>query len=541
MRVHSINLHTQNKFIKDYRDKNDKIMQHFDYNPFESDVFQKRFEDLKHKNINRNQLADVLHTINEKWNAPESTIENIERLRATNSLVVIAGQQAGLLTGPMYTINKAISVIHLARQQEERLQVPVIPVFWIAGEDHDFDEINHIFLSDTSKMKKYTLLQREIEKKAVSNIAIDDVQANKWLDKLFVELNETLYTKELYDTLKTFLNESETYVDFFAKLIYWLFNDEGLVLVDSNHSQLRHIESSYFENLIDNQSKTTHAINCSYEEIIKQGYSLSIDVGARDANLFYQNGSERVLLVRDDHDNWVGKNNEVNFSTEEILSIARNKPELLSNNVMTRPLMQEMLFPSLAFIGGPGEISYWSVLKKAFHANNMKMPPVVPRLSFTFMERHVEKLLNKYHIDSEHAINKGVLDVKNKWLEDKYSPPVNQLTNQLKKTIDEAHQPLRELAGSIQSDLGDLANKNLDYLYREVDFLEKRIVKTIEEKYALEINEFNLLQLTLHPNDGLQERVWNPLTWMNKHGRHFIKQLSDQNCSYEQEHFLVYL
>lgn len=541
MRIHSINLQKQNKLIKDYRNQNETIMQYFDYNPFEPDVFQKRSRDLKYKNVNREQLADVLHTINAEWNAPASTIETIERLRDTNSSVVIGGQQAGLLTGPMYTINKIISIIHLARQQEKQLQVPVIPVFWIAGEDHDFDEINHIFLTNTSKMKKYTLLQRVIEKKAVSNIAIDNVQANAWLNKLFVELNETIYTKDLYDKLRTFLNESKTYVDFFAQIIFHLFDEEGLVLVDSNHSEVRRLESSYFIDLIDNQSKTTHAINSSFEEISKAGYPLSVDVDASDANLFYQNGSERVLLVRDHNDDWVGKNKEVKFTTEEIVSIAKNEPELLSNNVMTRPLMQEMLFPTLAFIGGSGEISYWSILKEAFHANNMKMPPLVPRLSFTFLERHTEKLLTKYDISPEHAVNNGVMDVKNKWLEEKYDPPVEQLAIKLKQTIDEAHQPLRELAKSIQSDLGDLANKNLDYLIRDIEFLEKRISKTLEEKYALEINEFNQLQLSLKPNDGLQERVWNPLPWINKYGTHFIKQLSDQSCSYEQEHFLIYL
>lgn len=467
MHVQSINLQTHNKLIHDYRNENETLMQYFDYNPFESKVFQKRVEDLNHKQINREQLADVLHKINTTWNAPDSTIENVERLRGENSLVVIAGQQAGLLTGPMYTVNKIISVVHLARQQEEKLQVPVIPLFWIAGEDHDFDEINHIFLADTPKMKKYTLLQRVLDKKAVSNIVIDDVQANEWLDRLFMELNETIHTKELYSTIKTFLSESDTFVDFFAKLIFWFFHEEGVVLVDSNHSQIRQLESDYFVNLIDNQPKTSDAIKNSFEEIVKQGYSLSIEVETNDANLFYQNGSERVLLVRDENDNWIGKKNEVKFTSEELRGIARNEPELLSNNVMTRPLMQEMLFPTLAFIGGPGEIGYWSVLKNAFHAHKMKMPPVVPRLSFTFMERHVEKLLSKYQIESEHAINYGVIGVKDKWLEDKQDPPVNQLADQLKQTIHKAHLPLRELAGSIQSDLGDLANKNLDYLIRK--------------------------------------------------------------------------
>lgn len=541
MRIHSINIQTQNKLIQDYRNETETLMQHFDYNPFDLNVFQKRLKDLQRKNVNREQLADVLHSLNTKWNAPSSTFANIERLRDADSVVVIAGQQAGLLTGPMYTINKIISIIHLARKQEEKLQVPVVPVFWIAGEDHDFDEINHIFLQDGSKMKKYKLMQHIMEKKAVSNIAIDEVQANKWIDTLFAELDETAYTKELYETVKTYLINSVTYVDFFAQIIFRLFDKEGLVLVDSNESQMRKLESSYFVNLIENQSKTTKAINTSFGEITKLGYSLSIDVNENDANIFYQNGNERVLLICNDDGHWVGKNNEVMFTSEEIVSIAKNEPELLSNNVMTRPLMQEMVFPSLAFIGGPGEIGYWSVLKEAFHVNNLQMPPVIPRLSFTFLERHVEKLLNKHQISIEYAVNNGVLDIKKDWLAAKSDPPIEQLASHLKQTIDEAHKPMRELAKYIRSDIGDLANKNLDYLLRDITYLEKRMVKSIEEKYEMEVTEFDKLQLALQPHDGLQERVWNPLPWINKYGIHFIKQVSEESCSYENEHFIVYL
>ena len=541
MRIQSIPIQTQNKLIQDYRNKNEKIMQHFDYNPFETDVFQKRLKDLQDKNVNREQLTNILHSVNTNWNAPSSTFANIERLKADDSVVVIGGQQAGLLTGPMYTINKVVSIIHLARQQEEQLQVPVIPVFWIAGEDHDFAEINHIFLKEKSKMKKYKLLQQTLEKQAVSNIAIDENKAYQWMETLFGELNETNHTKDLYETIRTYLDNSKTYVDFFAQIIFRLFENEGLVLIDSNDSQVRQLESSYFVNLIENQLETTDAISDSFEKITELGYSLSIDADKNDANIFYQNGYERVLLVRDDVGDWVGKNNEVRLTNDEILSVAKNEPTLLSNNVMTRPLMQEMVFPSLAFIGGPGEVGYWSVLKEAFHVNNLKMPPIIPRLSFTIMERHIEKYLIKYQISADHAVNNGVMDVKKEWLAAKSDPSVEQLASQLKQTVDEAHKPLRGLAQSIRSDIGDLANKNLDYLIRDIEFLEKRISKTLEEKYDQEVNEFNQLELALHPNGGLQERTWNPLPWVNQYGTDFIKQLANQSCSYEKEHFLVYL
>src|SRR5690625_2971933 len=251
MRIDPIQLTNLNKLINDYRNNNNNIMQYFDYSPFHD--YEKRVNDLQNRLFKREQLTDVLFTMNKSWDAPQTTFDNIEKLKNNNSVVVICGQQAGLLTGPLYTINKIISIIQFARQKEKSLKVPVIPVFWIAGEDHDFDEINHVFLLEDSKMTEYRLLQNVFGKYPISDIVIDDSKAHKWLQNVIEQLKETEYTKDLYQAIKTCLKESNTYVDFFARLIYHLFDKEGLVLMDSDHRKLRQIESEYFVNLIENQ------------------------------------------------------------------------------------------------------------------------------------------------------------------------------------------------------------------------------------------------------------------------------------------------
>lgn len=143
---------SQNKLISDYRLGKQEIMDFFDYIP--SGDLETRVKELRERTFQRESLQEVLHKLNKAWDAPNSTLHNINRFSNKDSVVVIAGQQAGLLTGPMYTINKVISILQLAKQQEEELNIPVIPVFWIAGEDHDFDEINHIFMQEKSRLKK---------------------------------------------------------------------------------------------------------------------------------------------------------------------------------------------------------------------------------------------------------------------------------------------------------------------------------------------------------------------------------------------------
>jgi len=539
MQIDPIKIEAQSKLLKDYRNNCEDIMDFFDYLPNEN--YEKRFHDLQDRSFDREQLTDVLHTINKAWNAPESTFESIDRLKGADSVVVIGGQQAGLLTGPMYTINKVISIIQLARTQQEKLGVPVIPVFWIAGEDHDFDEINHIYLPELQKMKKYKLDNRMLEKRSLSDMPIDKVALNNWLDRLFVQMEETIHTKKLYETIHQLMDVSHTYVDFFAQIIFRLFKDEGIVLIDSGHERVRKLEAEHFQNMIKAQPGISEGVYIALADLNKKGYTVSLDAELKDGHLFYHKNKERILLTRDLSGKWFGKKNEISLTTDELMATARNNPEQLSNNVVTRPLMQELLFPTLCFVGGPGEVGYWAALKPAFRALDLKMPPVVPRLSFTFVEGNVIKALQQFNIDITDTINNGVINCKETWLKSKSDPEVEQLATDIKNVIESVHKPLRNLAKDIRSDLGDLGEKNLSYLYRDIDFLKDKIMNVLEEKYKKELTDFDLIELSLHPQGGLQERVWNPLIWINKYGTEFITELTSQSCSFKEDHYLVFI
>ncbi|HEX6594834.1 MAG TPA: bacillithiol biosynthesis cysteine-adding enzyme BshC [Bacillota bacterium] len=542
MRINNVQIDNQNKLIQEYKEQKQSIMQYFDYT-CEQEDFKQRVEDLKGRKFKRDELADVLHKMNKKWSAHPTTFDNIRRLKDQNSVVVIGGQQAGLLTGPLYTIHKVISIIQFAKQQEQQLQIPVIPVFWIAGEDHDFEEINHIHLPDqkSEQLKKIKLDQSVLEKAPVSSIKVDETKASKWLDQVFKHLQETAFTKEIYVKLKRCLQQSETYVDFFARVIFQLFPDEGLVLLDSGDPTIRSLENDYFQAMIEQQPTISKGVYHTLHELKEKNYPISLNIAENSAHLFYHKHGERILLVRDEAKNWVGKNDEVKLTTDELRKVALYTPERLSNNVVSRPVMQELLFPSLAFIAGPGEISYWSVLKPAFHALHVKMPPVLPRLSITFISRTIEKLLNQYSMSEMDAINGRMNLKKEQWLASKQKPPVQQVAAQIKMDIEKIHQPLREMARQFGADVDALAQKNLLYLQREIDFLERRITDEIRKKYGKELHEFAVLQLALNPAGALQERMWNILPFINTFGIQSIKNVSKQPLSFRAPHVAIYL
>ncbi|MUV36231.1 putative cysteine ligase BshC [Lentibacillus sp. JNUCC-1] len=542
MQIHSIPLDVHQPLLQDYYNESEYMMSHFHYNPFDESSFQTRLKDLKNNTYNRNALTDALKKMNANWAAPEESNKNIERLKDDNSVVVIAGQQAGLLTGPLYTINKILSVLQMAKEQEKKQGVPVIPVFWMAGEDHDFAEINHVYMPDEGGMKKKPIGQHAPDKVPVSSISIDHEKALQWLDDLFMLMNETAHSKNLYETLSSCLKHSKTYVDFFARVIYRLFPNSGLVLVDSDNRELRQLETDCFLELINRQPEIANGVHQSVQSLKQHGYTLSLETEPDEGHLFYHVNGQRLLLFKEENTGlWRSKAHDIELTTENLLETASRTPERLSNNVVTRPLMQEWLFPALAFLGGPGEISYWAALKPAFSACGLKMPPVLPRKSFTYVGRDTERALQKHHIHVGNVIRSGTSGEKGNWLSAQFNPPIEEMVTEVKRAITTAHQPLSQAAEKIQPDLGHMAQTNLLHLHRELEQLEKHITKRIKARHREEIAEFDLIEQAIRPLSNLQERIWTPLPFLNDCGMEMFEKLANQPWPDDQGHYVVYL
>lgn len=539
MSVKSIRLNDRNLLASDY--VKGKLRDFFTYQPFAP--LNDRIEHLRTRTYPRNELVSLLTETNKHWGADESTLQQIERLKYDDAVVVVGGQQAGLFTGPLYTVHKIISIIKFAKQQEEKLNVPVIPLFWIAGEDHDYDEINHIYTISNNDLNKRKIQQEEWIKRSISDIELDKELLELWIKQVLNDLIETEHTKSLVTKILHQAEKSVTFVDFFARIVFELFRDEGIVLLDSANEQLRQLESEWFEKLIKQQAQITQAVYNTAQQIHQSGYSVQVDVERNDGNLFYHDEqNERILLVRE-NSNWIGKNNEVLFTTEELLAIAKNEPHRLSNNVITRPLMQEAMLPTLAFIAGDGEISYWALLKDAFKEFDEKftMPPVIPRLSITLINERIDKLLNERSLDEDYIVNNGCKMLKLNWLSTQKNPPVNLIFEEAKANVAEIHKPLQELAQSIGPDLLGEAERNLRNILEEISYLEQKTLQHIKRKYSFELDQFQEINLALRPKNSLQERVLNVFSFLNECGESFIKEIIELDLSFTEDHHLIYL
>lgn len=538
MDLETLTLDKNNPLIEDYRMYTKEMERYFHYHPISDST--KRYDYLMTQTYRRADLVKMLIKMNKSWDAPQTTLNQINRLIDDESVVVVGGQQAGLLTGPMYALNKVISIIKYAKEKESELGRPVIPLFWIAGEDHDFDEINHTYTLRAGALKKHTINQYEPIKKSVDELVIDQAACVKWLKALVNDMPETKYTKAWFDETVEALTASTSFVDFFARLIFNLFEEEGLVLFNAHDDAARQYEQDYFSHIFEHHDAIAKSVSQTKKMLENAGYPTTLDADETDVHLFYHDDNGERILLKSEVDLIIGKKNEVGFTKSELADLIRKHPEKFSNNVVTRPIMQELVFPTLAFIAGDGEIAYWASLKQAFEVLDLKMPPIVPRLSFTYLDEKLIKMADHRDINIRTIIEEGTMIAKQNWLVAQQPLDIAPLFSMTKENIKRLYDPLETAIESINHDLKREAQKNLTYIFRQVDYLKKRVQDETALKYRNELKQFDLLEHMLYPNQGLQERAFSPYLIINQYGKAFISELiNDQSISFEVNHYIV--
>nr|WP_304215790.1 bacillithiol biosynthesis cysteine-adding enzyme BshC [Fredinandcohnia onubensis] len=539
MEVLDLSLPSSNRLVNDYLLNKMDIEKFFDYDIHSPLVYEIRKKDLQKRHFEREKLVEHLLIFNKRFNYHQHTIENINKLLDPSSVVVIGGQQAGILTGPLYTIHKIVSIIKLAKEQEEKLNVPVLPVFWIAGEDHDFAEINHLFVNLQNGIRKRAVPQYHNRKTMVSSIEIEQAGFLEWIEEIFETYGETTHTNRLLERLTGFAEKSKTYVDFFVQIINDLFGETGLILVDSGSKEIRTIQAQFLRKMVEKNREIHDGLLLQQEVLSSNQYPKMIEMNESSANLFYTQNDERILLEYNlEHDVFSGKNNECILCGDELLEVAEKQPELLSNNVVTRPVMQEFLFPTLAFISGPGEVSYWAELKKVFAVMEIQMPPVVPRLMMTIVERAIESNIEEVGLTIQATLSGELTKVKQSWLEQQ-TADVDGIILDAKKEVEQIHKKIRKVGLEVDSGLGDLLLKNAQNIQSQLDFVKNTINRSILNRNEIELNRFNRIEKSLLPLGSPQERVWNVFYYLNKYGDDFIQDLLTLPFEFNGKHKVV--
>ncbi|MFB0828832.1 bacillithiol biosynthesis cysteine-adding enzyme BshC [Brevibacillus laterosporus] len=532
---------TTNSFQNDFLKESPKALSFFTYAPYDPQSYVTRMQYVSKKRYpHRNLLADALYAYNKEIGNHEVALQMIEKLREPNSLVVVAGQQAGLLTGPLYTIYKAIDVIQLAKQTSAQLGVSVIPVFWIAGEDHDWEEINHFYqLTQKKELRKVKVKAKHIKKHSATDMRVEQADMLRVIEDFFAEEAETDYSETIRCWLEETAQRSHTLVDWFVQLMARLFGAHGLVFIESSLPTVRQLEQPVFEQIIRENKELNETLLQAQADLKEYGYPEQLDIQPQQANFFFYEQKERLLMERVEG-GFQSKDGGKVYTQAELLAILHVSPERFSANVVTRPLMQEHLLPTLAFVGGPGEVAYWAYFKKYFAAFGYELPIVLRRTSITLMEGALEKIREQKQISYETLLS-GFADWKEKWLQSLDDHGFAQRFEQKKQELEMRYRELLQDVIAYDKGLAQLAQKNVERLVQDVTFMQNRTEEAVLRKHQVEVERIVRLEQSIVPLDSWQERVYPIFTYLNRFGPDLVDRLLNTDFERDGSHQVVYI
>lgn len=544
MRIEAWNVPTGQPLADDYWHRFERTGGLYEENPRDPASWERRAAWLDNEDrprADRRALAEALLAFNERYGCSPETARHIGLLGDSGALCVVGGQQAGLFTGPLLVIYKALTIIRTAKEASEKLGRPVVPVFWIAGEDHDFDEANHIFtLTPELQAERIRLEHPTGGREAVSQLKLRPEQWLDALDRLDAALLPTEFKPGLLEKLKQFAAQSETLVDYFACMMSWLFGHEGLVLIDSGDPAIRKLESPLFRRLIERNEELAAALLEGKNRLEAAGYEPQADVPENGANLFVIDGGDRILLYRSGREAFADRKGERTYGAAQLLDWAETAPERLSNNVMTRPLMQDYLFPVLAAVLGPSEIAYWGLTREAFRSFGLRMPILLPRTGFTIVEGTIQKNMQKYGLSAEDALLR-LEQRRDEWLQSQDTLRFGERFAEVREQFARWYEPILADLSGVNPGLGKLGATNRDKIVEQIRFLENKAEEATKAQFEAALRQYKRIGMSLAPEGKPQERFYNVTAYLNKYGEAWLKQLADAPTDGESLHYICYM
>lgn len=537
MKLEQVDVKNANQLLQDYREQKDSIMSFFHFKN-EQASFAERLKDLQSHKVRRAQLTTIIRNYMSGFESSKKIEQHLAELEK-DAVVVVGGQQSGLLTGPLYSVNKAISVLLLAKEQREKLGVPVVPVFWVAGEDHDLDEINHTFYEVNGRLIKHAYNEQSPIKKMASAAVLEQAQLTSWIQTIFSQFGETQYTKELLADVLQVAGKISTYTEFFVTLMNGLFKEQGLLYVDAADEALRRYEAPYFKEMIEHSQEIAQVVTAREQRLEGNGYAMPIGATENAANLFYVREGERFLLTRKEG-RFMNQAANISFSKEEMLKMAEDEA-CFSNNVVTRPMMQDLVFPVLSFVGGPGELAYWSTLKEGFEILGTKVPVFTPRMNLSYVTRETAANLELIGLTAKQAIEGGVAEVRQAYESKIYDAEAKEAITKAKQLLAEQYEVIQKHLAENEIHLERVVDKNLLFHQQQFDFLMKQIEKDIHLKHDVAFKRFKQVEGELLPAGGFQERVYTPYPYLNQYGVDFVADIMKLPLQTTTKHQIIYL
>ncbi len=502
--------------ITDYLDEKEHLSAFYNRFPrLEAFKDQIREKKVSFASGHRRVLTQALQRQYQGFDLSPKTVQHLEALEQSSTFTITTGHQLNLFTGPLYFLYKIISTINLCNELSETYkEYEFVPVYWMATEDHDFEEINYF------NFKGQKIQWNKEISGAVGRTSTEDLKAV--LQVLRSVSGNTKRAGELYDLFEKAYIDHNNLADATRYLANALFGDHGLVIIDGDDPELKKLLVPYIEkDLFDRVSFM------EVSDTIDQWQSLSfpygVQVNPREINYFYLKDELRERIIANDEGFYIN-NTDLSFSREEMLKEIEQFPERFSPNVITRPVYQEVILPNLCYIGGGGEIAYWLELKSSFDKYDLPFPILLLRNSALIISDKQHRKLKRLQLDIEDLfmnqnsfINKKIREISN------INIDLSSQKNFLKEHFEELYKTAELTDPSF---LGAVKAQEIKQI-KGIDHLEKRLLKAQKRKLRDHVIRMTELQNQLFPNQSLQERNLNFSEIYLEHGPDFITGLMD--------------
>ena len=469
-------------------------------------------------------LARILLDQNQRWGLDHATHEHIEALHGHETVAVVTGQQVGLFTGPLYTPYKTITALQLATRLADETGRPVVPVFWLEGGDHDLDEVAsaHVLRHNEHVALRYgghTLPAR-------GNLGpVGRLRLTPHIEHLIDRLDETLPPSDFHDRVLALVREAyrpgTTLLDAFARLMRGLFPDAGLVFLDPDDERLKRLAAPLFRREIEDY-ETAHARLADASDALEAD-GFHAQVRTRPTNLFLLDDDGRHALDADG-DGFRLRDRDVAYTRDELLDLLDAEPGRFSPNVVLRPLVQDWLLPTAAYVAGPGEIAYFGQYKGVYEWAGVPMPIIYPRASVSLVESKVQKVIDRYGFDVA-ALDEDCGRLFQQIVLDEMEIDVGVVFKEAMRHVHEAINSLKPEIEKVDRTLVGTAEATRAALLKEMDKLQARVVRAEKQQHEAVCQQLEKAQANLYPGGTPQERAITVLYFLNKYGLDLLARL----------------
>lgn len=489
----------------------------------------------------RNLLCDALQDMNAAWGAGEETLKNIQRLRETDCLAVVSGQQAGLFSGPLYTIYKSLSAVKLAGCLTQRNN-KAVPVFWMATEDHDFLEVAKAeFIGRDCKLTHVEVsTDLHQEGQPVGRVIIDS-SINAVVDRLLELLPSSEFTPDLEAVLRDAWRPGRTYGEAFARMMTSLLGRHGLVLLDPLDQRLKELAAPLYASAALRAQEIATAIDVRSRKLVEAGYHAQVTASENSFPLFIHDASgARHALTRAPDGKYTTKQEDKAYTVEELSELALAHPEQFSPNVTLRAVVQDYLLPTIAYYGGAAEIAYFAQTAEVYRLLERPITPILPRSSLTMIERHTGRILERYGLTLEDLFT-GPENVLKRVVEEYLGAETARSFEKTEGAVNSDLDNLREQLRSIDPTLADALETGRRKINYQLEGLRTRFhraqIARDEAAHRQLLRAFD----QLCPNKELQERHINVTSLLARHGRYVVDWIYNAINIGSNEHQIVFL